>query len=173
MRTSSKKTSLKPYCPAMFASGRTVMPGVFMLIQKKEMPRCFGASGSVRAMKYMPSAWSARLVQIFCPLITYSSPSRSARVRSEARSEPAFGSDQPWHHTKESSRILGRCSRFCSSLPWTMSVGPNIITPTPPKLPSPRSAISELRMNCCFTERPAPPYSCGQFGAIQLRSIMA
>ena len=58
-----------------------------------EMPRCFGASGSVRTRMYMLSALWALLVQIFWPLITYSSPSRTARVWTEARSEPAPGSE--------------------------------------------------------------------------------
>ena len=57
------------------------------------MPRCFGASGSVRASMKSQSAWCAPEVQIFWPLTTYSSPSRMARVCSDARSEPAPGSE--------------------------------------------------------------------------------
>ena len=40
------------------------------------------------------SAQCAPDVQIFWPLITQSSPSRTARVRSPARSEPAPGSEK-------------------------------------------------------------------------------
>ena len=175
MRTSSKKTSLKLWRSAMLTSGRTLMPGRSMCIQKKEMPRCFGASGSVRAMKYMPSALWARLVQIFCPLITKSSPSRFARVCSEARSDPAPGSDQPWHHSNSSARIFGRCCCFCSSLPVRISVGPNIMTamPSSPETVPMRSASSWLRMNCSGTLRPRPPYSTGQCGPSQPRSASA
>ena len=56
--------------------------------RKYVMPWCFGTSGSVRASK-MPSRCGARpSFQTFCPLTTHSSPSRTARVRSPARSEP-------------------------------------------------------------------------------------
>ena len=41
-RTSSKKTSLKPWRPAMLMSGRTVTPGVFMSSMNMVMPLCFG-----------------------------------------------------------------------------------------------------------------------------------
>jgi hypothetical protein len=56
----------------------------------------------------------------------YSSPSSSARVRSPARSDPALGSLNSWHHTW-SPRMIGRrnCC-FCSSVPWAMIVGPII-----------------------------------------------
>ena len=57
------------------------------------MPRCFGASGSVRASMNIQSANCAPVVQIFWPLMTKSSPSRTARVCSEARSEPLPGSE--------------------------------------------------------------------------------
>ena len=43
------------------------------------MPRCLGASGSVRARRWMWSALWALDVQIFWPLMTKSSPSCSAR----------------------------------------------------------------------------------------------
>ena len=45
----------------------------------QEMPRCFGASGSVRTRSSHQSASWPSVVQIFCPLITQSSPSRTAR----------------------------------------------------------------------------------------------
>ena len=57
------------------------------------MPRCFGASGSVRTRQNIQSAYCAPEVQIFCPFTTKSSPTISARVRSEARSEPEPGSE--------------------------------------------------------------------------------
>ena len=46
-------------------------------------------------------------VQILWPLITQSSPSRTAFVRSDARSLPASGSEKPWHHASSprSSRV--------------------------------------------------------------------
>jgi hypothetical protein len=47
--TSSKKTSLNSCAPLICRSGRTVIPGVRMSTTKYDSPRCFGASGSVRA----------------------------------------------------------------------------------------------------------------------------
>ena len=55
-RTFSKKTSLKPWLFIMSMSGRVLMPGVFMSTRKYEMPLCFGASKSVRAMRIIQSA---------------------------------------------------------------------------------------------------------------------
>jgi hypothetical protein len=56
------------------------------------MPLCGGAPGSVRTADHTQSAVSPFVVQIFCPLTTYSSPSRTALVLSDARSVPAPGS---------------------------------------------------------------------------------
>ena len=93
MRTLSKKTSLKPDCPAMFTSGLMVMPGASMGTTKVLSPLCFGVSGSVRAAIQPQLERWAPVVQIFCPLMTKSSPSWTALVWSEARSEPAPGSE--------------------------------------------------------------------------------
>ena len=71
--------------------GRISMPGASIGQMKYEMPSCLGASGSVRAMR-MPNLenWASD-VQIFWPLTTHSSPSRTARVTRTARSEPGAG----------------------------------------------------------------------------------
>ena len=114
------------------------------------------------------------MVQIFCPLTTYSSPSRTARVRSEARSEPAPGSEKPWHQTTSPLRIGVRWRAFCSSLPCTMSAGPSMLMPT--LLPTPGAlaeASSALRMYCSIQLSPPPPYSRGQWGATQPFSAKA
>ena len=93
-RTSSKNVSLKPCFHAALMSGRMFRPGVWMSsMSMNEMPRCFGASGFVRTSANSESAWWAPEVQIFWPLMTYSSPSRLARVCSEPRSDPAPGSE--------------------------------------------------------------------------------
>ncbi len=73
------------------------MPGASIGQMKYEMPSCFDASGSVRAMRMPKLANWASEVQIFWPLTTHSSPSRTARVDSAARSEPAAGSLKSWH----------------------------------------------------------------------------
>ena len=128
-RTSSKKTSLKWWRLAMLTSGRTVIPGVFMSIRKNEMPRCLGASGSLRARQKIQSACCAPEVQIFWPLMMKSSPSRTARVCNEARSEPEPGSLKPWHQVISALRIAGRKNSLCSAEPYMMIVGPTRSTP--------------------------------------------
>ena len=47
------------------------------------------------------------MVQTFWPVTTHSSPSRTARVFSEARSEPEPGSEKPWHQISSADRIGG------------------------------------------------------------------
>jgi len=70
MRTSSKKTSLNSCVPAMLMSGRTVTPGAFISAMKYVIPRCFGASGSVRASRIIHFATWPPEVQIFWPFTT-------------------------------------------------------------------------------------------------------
>jgi hypothetical protein len=48
MRTSSRNISLNSLTPVRVRRGRTSMPGLSMGMINQEMPRCFGASGSVR-----------------------------------------------------------------------------------------------------------------------------
>src|SRR5215831_5835840 len=106
MRTSVKYTSLKWEAPEICLMRRVSMPGDFMERKKKVNPLCLGALGSLRATRMAQSAQWAPEVQIFCPLMTHSSPSRCAFVRRPARSEPAPGSEKSWHHvlTAESRR---------------------------------------------------------------------
>ena len=57
------------------------------------MPRCRGsASGSVTASRVVIPARSPFVAHIFWPVITHSSPSRTARVRIDWTSDPACGS---------------------------------------------------------------------------------
>ena len=93
MRTSWSSTSESWRSPARFSIGRISTPGVSIGRAKVERPRCFGAPGSVRAASQPMVARSAPATQVLRPLITYSSPSRTARVWIEARSEPAPGSE--------------------------------------------------------------------------------
>ena len=130
MRAPSKKTSLKSLPPVSMRIGRTSTPGVSIGHSRNEMPRCLGAVGSVRASTKIQLARVANEVQIFCPSITQSSPSSTARVPRLARSEPAFGSEKPWHHVSSPERIRGRNRRFCSSVPHFSSVLPTIFTVT-------------------------------------------
>ena len=60
----------------------------------------------------------------FWPLTIHSSPSRTARVASPARSEPAPGSEKSWHQISSPVNI-GRSARLrSSSLPCVTIVGP-------------------------------------------------
>jgi hypothetical protein len=91
-RTSSKNVWLTRWSRQLMR-GRTSMPGKSIGIMMSDRPRCLGASWSVRTSSHSCVAEWAKLFQILEPLITHSSPSRSARVRSEARSVPASGSE--------------------------------------------------------------------------------
>ena len=77
--------------------GRTRMPGVFISSRNCDRPACFSASGRVRTsaiIRWQSRAW---VVQIFWPLMRQPPATCVARVRTEARSEPAPGSLMPMH----------------------------------------------------------------------------
>ena len=69
------------------------MPGESIGNMMKLMPACGLPSVEVRTSANIQSAAWAWLVQILEPLMTYSSPSRAARVFNEARSLPLPGSE--------------------------------------------------------------------------------
>src|SRR5206468_902003 len=95
MRVSVKYTSLKCEAPEICLMRRVSMPGDFIDRKKNVSPLCLPACGSLRATRMAQSAQCAPEVQIFWPLTTQSSPSRTARVRRPARSEPAPGQARP------------------------------------------------------------------------------
>ena len=107
-RTSVKNTSLKPESPDIMRNGRTVTPGARMSASRQVIPLCLAASKSVRTSSRHHSAICAKLVHIFWPLTMNASPSRTAFVPSEARSLPAFGSENPWHQISSPERIGAR-----------------------------------------------------------------
>ena len=109
------------------------MPGVDMSTSTNVMPRCFGASGSVRTRRNPQSHNWAALFHTFCPVTMNSSPSRRARVPSEARSEPEPGSLNSWQNVSSAERSFGRYSRFCSSEAWRSSAGASIAVVAPGK----------------------------------------
>ncbi len=128
------------------------------------MPWCLGTSGSVRASRTAKSARSAHVVQIFWPVITQSSPSRSARVDSEARSLPDPGSLNSWHQISSARVIGGRKRRRCASEPNANSAG--AARPSP----SGFSRGRWYRLVSCSTARTVsrdharPPYARSQPG---------
>ncbi len=93
MRAPAKNTSLNSDVPVSWTMGRISMPGASMRISRNEMPLCLGASRSVRASTKHQSLQWASDVHTFCPSITHSSPSSTARVATLARSDPASGSE--------------------------------------------------------------------------------
>src|SRR3954447_817651 len=92
-RTLSKKVSQNGDLPEISRIGLVETPFDAMSNRMKLIPSCFFADGSVRTRQKIQSAWLAYEVQIFWPLMMKSSPSASARVCSEARSDPALGSE--------------------------------------------------------------------------------
>ena len=69
------------------------MPGLSIGTSRKLIPSCFFACLSVRTRRKIQFASIAIEVQIFWPFTTQWSPFGTASVRSDARSEPAFGSE--------------------------------------------------------------------------------
>src|SRR3954451_12901903 len=116
--------------------------------------------------------WCANVVQTFWPVTTYSSPLSTARVFSEARSEPDSGSEKPWHHISSALRMGARKRSFWASVPWAMTVGPPIVSPsTLASWGARERANSSNRIACSICVAPAPPYSVGQVRPAQPRSL--
>ena len=121
-------------------------------------PRCLGASWFVRASSMHHLDWCANVVHTFWPVTMYSSPFRTARVFSDARSEPDSGSEKPWHQISSADRIGPRKRSFCSSVPCAISVGPPIVSPSTLAICGARArAISSKKIACSICVAPAPP----------------
>ena len=95
-------------------------------MSSSEMPACFFTSGLVRTRVKIQSPYWPSVVQVFWPLTTYSSPSRTALVRSDARSEPASGSEKPCDHQMSRFAVFGRKRSFISCEPNCAITGPII-----------------------------------------------
>ena len=98
--TSSKNTSANSCIPLIISSGETVIPGVSMSTKNAVMPRWRESADPVRVSRTHRSAYWARLVQTFWPLITHvdavsAFPSGSARQLRDDRSLPVPGSENP------------------------------------------------------------------------------
>ena len=93
---------------------------------------------------------------------TYSSPSRTARVRSDARSEPAPGSLYSWHHTSCPLMMRCRCSSCCSLVPCAIRVGPTMLIDTiRGPLETLNRACSSAKIVLCIGVAPRPPKAFG------------
>ena len=93
-RTSSRKTSANLACPVICLSGRMVTPVAARSTMNIVSPACRGRLASLRASTSPYCEISAPDVHTFWPVIVQASPSRTARVRRPARSEPAPGSEK-------------------------------------------------------------------------------
>ena len=129
-RASVKKTSPNSLAPLICLSGRASTPGWCMSISSIEMPLCRELPGSVRTIVKILSPCTALVVHTFWPLTTKSSPSRTPRVASAARSDPAPGSEKPWHQITSLRSIGPMISFFCASEPIAMTVGARKVRPS-------------------------------------------
>ena len=123
MRTSVKNTSLKSLAPPICLMRCMSMPGVRMSTKKNVRPACLATVGSVRVTSRPKSEKWARDVHIFWPLMIQSSPSRTAFVRSAARSEPAAGSENSWHQISSPRTAAGTKRSICAWVAYAMIVG--------------------------------------------------
>ena len=106
--TSSRNSSENSAWPVICVIGRTSTPGERMSTISIEMPRWRGPSSSVRASTPHQRAYCPHDTHVFWPLSTKSpSSSTTACVRSDARSDPASGSEKPWHQISSADRIDG------------------------------------------------------------------
>ena len=130
------------------------------------MPLRFGASGSVRASRTPKSARCAQVVHTFCPVTTHSSPSRSARVASDARSEPAPGSLKSWHQISSLRTIGGRKRKPLLLGAVGEQRGRGQVEPErvePAEVVRPQLGLDDAR--AVRGARSSPPYATGQVGA--------
>ena len=139
----------------MSSMGRTSTPGSVMSMSSIEMPACFFTSGSVRTSVKIQSPYWPRVVHVFCPLTTQSSPSRTAVVRRLARSEPASGSEKPCDHQMSRLAVAGRKRSFCSWLPNCAITGPIIEALKASGVGTPARCISSCHRWRCRSLQPA------------------
>ena len=123
-------------------------PGVPFGMMKNDAALCGGLSGLVTAIMRMKSAFDALDANHLCPLITYSSPSRSARVAIMVGSLPEKCGSVNEKDDVISPRKSGpsHCS-FCSGVPpMAMS---SLLPESGAWLPNtPGAALQRPRISC-------------------------
>ncbi len=144
--------------------GRTVTPGARRSNIRYVRPWWgFGAAGSVRKRPKARSANAAREDHVFCPDSSQPPSVRTARDLSEARSEPASGSDQACAHTTAPLAIGGSTCARCSGVAYAKSVGASRLMPFCETRPgAPAAQYSSSKTSHRSRSAPRPPYSCGQ-----------
>ena len=112
---------------------------------------------SVTAKTMQKSAMSPPVMNVFSPLITQSSPSRTAVVRRLRASDPAPGSVIAKQLIFSPSIVGLRYAAFCSSLAWN-----RMLSASPPNLNWTNDRPSSASISAAITApRPIPPYSSG------------
>ena len=172
--TSSKNTSANSWSPLIISMGATVMPGVSMSTKNAVMPRCRDSGVPVRVRSTQRSEYWARLVHTFWPLITQaaavsgSPPCGVARHRSDARSLPVDGSENPWHQISSPESSSGTTSAASSGGAKSISVGASTsiseCRPGSTQSRPARAAPSSVRS---IGEPPSPPTRSGHPNCIQ------
>ena len=140
-------------------------------MSRNEMPRCFLASGSVRTRQKIQSPYWPSVVQVFWPLTTNSSPSRTAVVRSEARSEPASGSEKPCDHQMSRLAVFGRNRSLSSCEPNAAITGPTMEALNASGVGTHARCISSCQMWRRSGDQSRPPHSTGQCGTARPCSL--
>jgi hypothetical protein len=126
------------------------------------------AGSPVRATSMHHLAYCAPEVQTFWPVTSQSESgssgsSSTARVLTAAKSEPASGSEKPWHHVSSAERIVGSSRSCCASSPQTISVGPASRMPrTSAGSGAPERPSSSKKIAVSVSVAPRPPTSVGQ-----------
>ena len=112
------------------------------------MPACLGtARGSVFTSRATTPARRAFVIHVLLPLTTYSSPSRTAVVRIDCRSDPPPGSVSAIAALISPVAILGSSRVRCSSVPNVkMSLAMTLCPPiAPARLIQPRASSWVIR----------------------------
>ena len=103
-------------------------PGVSTGVRNAVMPSPSPALPLVRAKIRQCLARWMPVFHVFSPLMTHSSPSRTAVVSMHVASEPCSGSVMPKVKPPVPSSMCGIHSAFCSSVPWwSMSRRPTLL----------------------------------------------
>ena len=97
---------------------------------------------------------------------TAASPSsdgaRTAVERSDARSDPASGSDHTCAQICSAEAIAGRKRAFCASVPWSSIEGASRLIPFCDTRPgAPADQYSSSKTSHSVIDAPRPPYSVG------------
>src|ERR1019366_10715012 len=85
-----------------------------------------------------------------------------AAVFSDARSEPAPGSENPWHHQSSMFAARGRKRCFCSSVPNCNNTGPIMVMLNEDNSGAGAIWFSSRKIIFWIAVQPGPSHSFGQ-----------